>query len=180
MVVDPPSRIPEVESRAALENIGHLTQKICGIWPSDELDTFLSRLVMDARDGERQGLPMPVAAELLFLAQANKMVRAMALGKKLSMDVKEAYRRIDEADQARLQIDPLDDPSVSRDTIISREDRAPAASAMRPASAASAAGGQAQGLGQLLLMLVRSKWLAWAIIIVLGVKVVWPMVKTLI
>ena len=30
------------------------------------------------------------------------------------------------------------------------------------------------------MMLVRSKWLAWAIVLVLGAKFVWPTVKALV
>jgi len=177
MTVNPKSPSARDESRAALEDIVHLTQKICGIWGSDDLDTFLSHLVMDARDGARQGLPVAVATEVLFLAQLNKMVRAIDLGKKLSMSAEEAFRRIDEADQARLRIDPLDDPSVSRDTIIVRSDRINYAAEHH---ARVRSGGQAQGLGELLMLLIRSKWLAWAIVLILGLKFLWPTIRAVI
>ena len=177
MVADPQSHPTQIECRAALEDIAHLTRRICGIWGSPELDTFLSGLLMDARGGTRQGLPVAVAAEILFLAQTNKMLRAMELTKKLNLRVEETYRMIDEGDQARLKIDPLDDPLVSRDTI-TRESRATAAPARR--SVAPSAGDQVQGLRELLLMLIRSKWLVWTIILVLGLKFFWPIVKPLI
>jgi len=178
MSVDPKSPSARDESRAALEDIVHLTQKICGIWGSDDLDTFLSHLVMDARDGARKGLPVAVATEVLFLAQLNKMVRAIDLGQKISMSPEEALRRIDEADQARLRIDPLDDPSVSRDTIIVRAERSNHAAEHHAARARS--GGQAQGLGELLMLLIRSKWLAWAIVLILGLKFLWPTIRAVI
>jgi hypothetical protein len=176
MVADPPNPANSPESRAALEDIGHLTQKICAIWGTEDLDTFLSRLVMDARDGERQGLPMAVAAEVLFLAQVNKRRRAIDLGKKLSMDPDAAYRLVDEGDQTRLRIDPFDDPSVSRDTVITRVERVDRGPERRTANPE---GSQAQGLAELLLMLIRSKWLVGAIILVFGVKVVWPVFRPL-
>jgi hypothetical protein len=128
---------------------------------------------MDARDGERQGLPMAVAGEILFLAQVNKRRRAIDLGRKMSMDPDVAFNLIDEKDQARLKIDPFDDPSVSRDTVIARAER----TNWGPERTARASGSQAQGLGELLLMLIRSKWLVGAIILVLGVKLVWPIVR---
>ena len=173
MAANPPNPANRSDSRAALEDIGHLTQKICAIWGSEDLDTFLSRLVMDARDGERQGLPMAVAGEILFLAQVNKRRRAIDLGRKLSMDADAAYNLIDEKDQARLKIDPFDDPSVSRDTVIARAER----TNRGPERTARPSGSQAQGLGELLLMLIRSKWLVGAIILVLGMKLVWPIVR---
>jgi len=177
MVADPQNHVNPLEYRSALEGIVHLTRRICGIWGTAELDTFLSGLLMDARDGARQGLPMAVAGEILFLAQINKMLRAMELTRKLNIRIEETYRMVDEGDQARLKIDPLDDPLVSRDTI-TRANRATEVPAMR--SGTPSAGDQAQGLGQLLWMLIRSKWLAWAIILVLGLKFLWPVVKTLI
>ena len=67
MTAHSPNPANQSDSRAALEDIGHLTQKICAIWGTDDLDTFLSRLIMDARDGARQGLPVAVATEVLFL-----------------------------------------------------------------------------------------------------------------
>ena len=178
MVDNPKSHVTQGEGRAALEDIAHLTRRICGIWGTPELDVFLSQLLMDARGGARKGLPVAVATEVLFQVQTNKMLRAMELSKKLSLRLQEAYRMVDDGDQARLRIDPLDDPEVSRDTIISRADRSTEAPARRPAM--PSAGGQAQGLGQLLLMLVRSKWLVWGIVLLLGFKLFWPAVKTLI
>jgi hypothetical protein len=120
-------------------------------------------------------LPIKVATEVLFLAQTNKMIRAADLAKKLNIRVEEAYRLVDEGDQARLQSDAFDDPMVSRDTI-TRGNRAVAPVARR----SSATGSQVQGLGELLMMLMRSKWLAWSIVLVLGAKFVWPTVKALV
>ena len=174
--MNPSPQIPQSEARAALEDITHLSRKICAIWASPELDSFLSKLIMDARDGARQGLPVPVAAEILFLAKTNKIVRAMDLSRTLKVNYDRAFTMVDEGDEARLRIDPLDDPLVSRDTI-TRIDRT-AATAAR--STAPRAASQAHGLGQLLLMLIRSKWLVWTIILILGIKFLWPLVKSLI
>ncbi|MEI8162392.1 MAG: hypothetical protein WCI19_04595 [Betaproteobacteria bacterium] len=177
MLADMQNRSDQTDSRAAVEDIGHLTQKICTIWGTPELDAFLSALLMDARDGARKGLPVEVAIEILFLVKVNKMLRALALASKLSLKVEEAYRLVDEGDQARLGIDPLDDPLVSRDTI-TRSHRGVEAKAMRPAE--TTAGSQVQGLVQLMGMLIRSRWLAWAIVLVLGFKFFWPAVKALV
>ncbi len=143
------------------------------MWGTPELDSFLSRLLMDARDGDRQGLPVEVATEILFLAQLNKMIRAADLTRQLNIDLKEAYSLVDGGDQARLKIDALDDPLVSHDTIT----RPVRSTGVLARNSAMPAGSQAQGLGQLLLMLVRSKWLIIAVILILGLKFVWPTVK---
>ena len=175
MIAEPETEVIDSDCRAALENIAHLTRKICAIWGSPELDTFLSRLLMDARDGTRQGLPMAVAAEIMFLARTNKMIRAMDLSSKLNLKVEETFRMVDEGDQARLKVDALDDPLVSRDTVT----RANFATDARR-SAQPTAVDQAVGISKLMMMLIRSKWLAWAIVVVLGLKFVWPTVKALI
>jgi hypothetical protein len=177
MLVVPRNQVTQTEDRAALEGIAHLTQKICGAWGTAELDGFFSRLIMDARDGDRRGLPLKVAAEILFLVTTNKMVRAIDLAKRLDVRVEHAYRLIDEGDQARLKTDAFDDPLVSRDTV-TRGHRPAEAPARRPVKVG--VGGQARGLGELLMMLVRSKLLAWAITLMLGAKFVWPSVKALI
>jgi hypothetical protein len=173
MPVDSHSHVSQNKDRAALEEISHLTRRICLMWGTPELDSFLSRLLMDARDGDRQGLPVEVATEILFLAQLNKMIRAADLTRQLNIDLEEAYSLVDGGDQARLKIDALDDPLVSHDTI-TRSVRSTGVSARFPAMPA---GSQAQGLGQLLLMLLRSKWLIIAVVLILGLKFVWPTVK---
>lgn len=102
---------------AALESIGHLQKKIELMWGSPELDVFVSRLIMDSREGARQGLPLEVAAELLFLASVNKVVRAIDTSKRLNLSLREAYRLVDGGDQSRMESDSLDNPLVSRDTV---------------------------------------------------------------
>jgi hypothetical protein len=174
MAAQTPYPVGKPESRAALESIGHLTQKICAIWGTEDLDAFLSKLVMDARDGERQGLPFEVATDILFLAQINKRRRAIDLGKRMSMDPDAAYKLIDEQDQSRLRLDPFDDPSVSRDTVITRADRVARGPERRQARPT---GSQAEGLGELLMMLLRSRWLVWSIVAVLSLKLVWPIIS---
>jgi len=176
MPATPPPTSAHPRERAALEGIPHLVAKVCGTWGSPDLDAFLSRLLMDSRDGKRKGLPAEIAEEVLFLARANKSRRALELSWRESVVFAEAYRRIDEADQARLKTDPFDDPGVSHDTIIARPGRGPAAT---PAAVAPTRGNQAQGLGELLLMVTRSKWAIGAVILVLGVRYVWPYLKPL-
>jgi hypothetical protein len=171
MSTDP--KPPPIEFRASLEGIPHLTQKICSIWGSAELDVYLSGLIMDSRDGSRRGFPVDVAEEILLLIQVNKMIRAIDLAKKLSMSLGEAYRRIDDGDTVR-QTDAFDDPNVSRDTLRTR----PQKSALAERRAVPRDEGN-QGLGALLATLIRSKWVWGALILLVAVNYLWPLIKAL-
>lgn len=190
MVADTQSQPSKTECRGELEGIAHLTAKVCSIWGTAELDTYLSGLLMDARDGARRGLPVPVAEEVLFLAQTNKLIRAMDLAKKQTMPLREAYRMVDEGDQVRLRIDALDDPSVSRDTI-TRASRSSvdlgrrALPRLTPDRRAVPRGSEnrgsldrERGFGVLLLRL--GKWLLAAIVLLMCLHYVWPILMALI
>ncbi|HLA34384.1 MAG TPA: hypothetical protein VJ001_05890 [Rhodocyclaceae bacterium] len=166
----------KLECRCALEELGHLSKKIIAIWGSPELDMFLSELIMDSRDGTRQGLPMAAAAEVLFLMQTNKMVRAIDLAEKLNIPLQDAFRTVDEGDQARLRNDVLDDPAISRDT--ARKDVF-GESSPRYAGRPVAAANQDVGFGALLAMLFGSKWLIGAVMLIVGYKLLWPTLQTL-
>jgi hypothetical protein len=163
---------PQLPSEAAaLEAIGHLKQKICLMWGSSELDIFISRLIMDSRDGQRQGLPMAVGAELLFLAQTNKIIRAIALLSHQSVTLKEAYKIVDEGDQKRLEADAFDNPMVSRDTIIreKNEDRRTGMERRHPK-----ADGAVASFGQMIFKLVFSKAFIFLIVFAMTLKLLWP------
>jgi hypothetical protein len=157
---------------AALEAIGHLKQKICLMWGSPELDIFISRLIMDSRGGQRQGLPMAVGAELLFLAQTNKIIRAIALLSHQNVTLKEAYKVVDEGDQKRLEADAFDNPMVSRDTII-REKSEDRRTGLERRHAAKAEGAAAS-FGQMVFTLVFSKAFIFLIVFAMTLKLLWP------
>jgi hypothetical protein len=160
---------------AALEAIGHIKQKVCLMWGNPELDIFISRLIMDSRDGQRQGLPMEVAAELLFLAQINKLVRAIDLAKKQKISLQEAYRAVDSGDQKRLEADAMDNPLVSRDTIIrAREEERRSGLERRSAPKAE---GAAASFGQLIFRLVFNKTFLFILAFAMTLKLLWPYLK---
>ena len=48
----------------ALEKLPHITKRVCLLWGHPEFDAFTSHLMMDSRDGKRQGLPWDVAEEI--------------------------------------------------------------------------------------------------------------------
>jgi hypothetical protein len=61
----------------ALEKLPHITKRVCLLWGHPEFDAFTSHLMMDSRDGKRQGLPWDVAEEILFLAELRVVKRAI-------------------------------------------------------------------------------------------------------
>lgn len=159
------------EERAALESLAHLRQKVCLMWGSPELDVFISRLIMDSRDGQRQGLPVAAAAELLFLAQTNKIIRAIDLIGKQKMTLKEAYHVIDAGDQKRLESDELDNPLVSRDTVIRQRNEE--YRTVRERSAPEVRGPLAK-FGSFIFGLLLSKNMLYLIAFALTFKLLWP------
>jgi hypothetical protein len=166
---------PSARYQGSIERIPHLTAKVCMTWGSRELDAFLSHLLMDSRDGSRQGLPVDIANEVLFLMQANKVRRAIELARGSSLPLNEAYRRVDSDDQARLAGDVFSDPLVSRDTSTRGSQRS---SARTVQEAPAHSGGQMAALGELILMFVRSRWVLGAIFVMLTSKFAWPVAKT--
>lgn len=158
--------------RAALESLEHLKNKICLMWGSDELDIFISRLFVDSRDGQRQGLPMEVAAELAFLAQTNKILRAINLLGKQPVSLRDAYRIVDTGDQKRLEADALDNPLVSRDTVIQNRNEEFRASRERERQQAKAEGPVA-AFGSLIFRLIFSKVMIVFIGLALAGKLLW-------
>jgi len=168
-----PSPLPR--EAAALESLGHLKQKICMMWGTAELDVFISRLIMDSRDGQRQGLPVAVATELMFLAQTNKIIRAIALLSHQNVTLKEAYRIVDQGDQQRLEADAMDNPLVSRDTITrgKSDDRRSGLERRQPVKAE----GATASVGQLIFRLVFSKSFIFLIVFAMTVKLLWPYVR---
>jgi hypothetical protein len=69
---------PAIGSDACgLESLPHVVNKVCLLWGQPECDAYINRLIMDSRDGKRQGLPWEAAVELLFLAELSVAKRAL-------------------------------------------------------------------------------------------------------
>jgi hypothetical protein len=170
--------------RAALEAIDHLTKKICLLWGTPELNLFIRHLMMDSRNGSRQGLPMEIAAEMVFLAETNTLVRAINAAKLLDIKFSEALKMIEAKDDQPLQLDVFDDPFVSRDTLARKEGRerfnpAGIAPVPRYPQRGTPAKNQTVGLLALFLMLVRGGWLWVIALVAIGYYFVWPWMQPL-
>lgn len=168
--------------------MGHLKVKVCDMWRTAEFDDLVGQLIMDSRDGTRQGLPPDVAADLLFLAETNKIVRAMDLAERTGMKVSEAYLKIEQGDLTRRGGDAMSDPLAARDAVdrsaksvmVARpkpvSDVRPTTARPRPAQGSIRLEDE-EHAPSLLYRIATSKWLIAAIIGALVLKAAWPQVR---
>ena len=143
------------------------------MWKTRELDVFIHRLILDSRDGARQGFPMTVAHEMLFLAETNRILRAMDAAQQLQIKLSEAYKLVMEGDKASQANGPWDDPSVSRDSASRRFDtKNKVKPAIAPSKEAALTGPWAM-LGRF----IYSKWFLFAVVAALSVKLTMPLLQ---
>ena len=103
---------------SALERLPHISKRVCLLWGHPEFDAFTSHLLMDSRDGKRQGLPWDVAEELLFLAELRVVKRAIVAAGVTGQPFWEVFNQMlanAEAAAARLQHEAWDDPLMNKD-----------------------------------------------------------------
>ena len=103
---------------SALERLPHITKRVCLLWGHPEFDAFTSHLLMDSRDGKRQGLPWDVAEEILFLSELRVVKRAIVASGVTGQPFWEVFNQMlanAEAAQAQLQHDAWDDPMMNKD-----------------------------------------------------------------
>jgi hypothetical protein len=80
-----------------LERLPHVVNKLCLLWGKPECDAYISGLVMDSRDGKRQGLPWEAAEELIFLADLIIAKRALAASAASGLPFPQMLKRFREA-----------------------------------------------------------------------------------
>ncbi|RIX49680.1 MAG: hypothetical protein D3M94_01410 [Rhodocyclales bacterium GT-UBC] len=90
------------DTSAALESMPHLARQIVQLWRTRELNTLIHKVLLDSRDGSRQGFPIDVARELMFLAKMNVILRAQDAAPLLGISIGEACRLIEKGDHAAL------------------------------------------------------------------------------
>jgi len=103
---------------SALERLPHITKRVCLLWQHPEFDAFTSHLLMDSRDGKRQGLPWDVAEELLFLAELRVVKRAIVASGVTGQPFWEVFNQMmanAEAAAQQLQHEAWDDPMKNKD-----------------------------------------------------------------
>ena len=110
----------------AVEKLPHLTKKLCLLWEYPEFDSFCSHLLMDSRDGTRQGLPWEVAEEILFLADFRVTKRALIASEVTGQPFWEIYQKMianAEAEQQKARHVAWNDPLSSTNMGRTRVDR---------------------------------------------------------
>jgi hypothetical protein len=78
---------------SALEHLPHLARKLCDLWGKDAFEDEVNQVIMDSRDGQRQGLPREVMDELLFLLELVIAKRALHAAESTGMPFREAFRQ---------------------------------------------------------------------------------------
>jgi hypothetical protein len=102
----------------ALEKLPHIIKRVCLLWGQPEFDAFTSHLMMDSRDGKRQGLPWEVAEEILFLAELRVVKRAIIASGITGQPFWETFNQMlanAEAAQEKLQHTAWSDPMANSD-----------------------------------------------------------------
>ena len=85
---------PALRSDACgLERLPHVVNKVCLLWGQPECDDYINRLMMDSRDGNREGLPWEAALELLFLAELSVAKRALVASAVTSVPFPQMFQR---------------------------------------------------------------------------------------
>ncbi len=68
------SLVPVSEPVSSLENIPRLMTKIVELWEAGDVLAYLNHLLRDNRAGERQGFPLAIIDEILFLIELKELV----------------------------------------------------------------------------------------------------------
>jgi hypothetical protein len=77
-----------------LERLPHVLTKLCQLWGKPECEAYISRLIMDSRDGKRQGLPWEAAMELMFLADLSVAKRALVAAEATGVPFPQMLQRL--------------------------------------------------------------------------------------
>jgi len=93
-----PAPARTADPAAALEALPHLLEHIQSLWCKRELNTFISRLFLDSRDGKRKGFPDEVTHELLLLSRINLQLRIEETARQLEISPDEAKTLIARGD----------------------------------------------------------------------------------
>lgn len=77
----------------ALEfRLPRITEQCVGYWGTGDFEPFIVSLMMDSRDGARQGLPWDVAQELLFLLELSIAKRAIVAAQTTGMPYRQVFQ----------------------------------------------------------------------------------------
>ncbi|MDH3282321.1 MAG: hypothetical protein OEQ18_14490 [Gammaproteobacteria bacterium] len=107
-------------TECALERMPHLATRIRALWGHAEFELYISRLLMESRDGNRQGLPWDAAQELLFLVELGIAKRALTAEELTGVPFAELFAQClasisDAAQPGPGAADPWADPAAHKE-----------------------------------------------------------------
>lgn len=90
----PPAPDLNPQASALEARLPRLAHKVVAMWGTLDFEPFVSDLILDSRDGNRQGLPWEAAQELLFLMELSVARRAMVAAEATGMPFRQVFRQM--------------------------------------------------------------------------------------
>lgn len=156
-----------------LEKMPHIQEKVLKLWGKKDFNVFVQSLMMDTRDGRRQGFPPDAAEDLAMLAEVNTIGRALLVARRMNVPYRDALRKI----EAELEVDagnPFADPMVSRELARFAQDRQGGHvehPQRRPATESDSATAGVMGF---IMSLVLNRYTLILIIALMALRAFWP------
>ena len=154
---------------SATEGIPRIAEKICLLWGTADFEPFVNSLVMDSKDGARRGLPMELGSELLWLVDVNRWRRAYDLHDRFKVDINVTYNKLLKQDVSTPG-DSGDQRMASGENLGRRfTDRKPAHRPRRRK--------EENTLFGIFFGVVTHRYFLEFIILILTLKIMWPLLK---
>jgi hypothetical protein len=104
---------------SALEHrLPRIAEQCTAYWATPNFESFVSALMMDSRDGGRQGLPWDAAQELLFLLEISIAKRAIVAAQTTGMPYRQVFQsmRNNAEEAARNTANAWSNPALNNDS----------------------------------------------------------------
>lgn len=102
----------------ALEyRLPRIAEQCTKYWATPDFEPFIASLMMDTRDGERQGLPWEAAQELLFLLEISIAKRAIVASQTTGMPYRQVFQsmRTNAEEAAKSTANAWSNPALNND-----------------------------------------------------------------
>lgn len=102
----------------ALEHrLPRIAEQCTRFWATPDFEPFIASLMMDSRDGARQGLPWDAAQELLFLLEISIAKRAIVAAQTTGMPYRQVFQsmRNNAEEAARSTANAWSNPALNND-----------------------------------------------------------------
>lgn len=116
----PEKRIDDTpKGLCALEfRLPRIAEQCVKYWGTSDFEPFIASLMMDSRDGGRQGLPWDVAQELLFLLEISIAKRAIVAAQTTGMPYRQVFQsmRNNAEEAAKSTANAWSNPTLNNDS----------------------------------------------------------------